>query len=67
MDFGHDRGLPIDRHYVEGFLARYAADIQGRVLEIGDDAYSRRFGAARITQQDIPACLRGQPTRYAHR
>jgi len=61
MDFGHDRGLPIDRHYVEGFLARHAGDIQGRVLEIGDDAYSRQFGAARITQQDILHVHAGNP------
>ncbi len=39
-DFGFSRGMPIDRHYIEAFLADHAADIRGRVLEIGDDAYS---------------------------
>jgi glycosyltransferase involved in cell wall biosynthesis len=52
-DFGYDRGSPIDRYYIEGFLQRHGADIQGRVLEIGDDSYSRRFGGSRVTQQDV--------------
>ena len=44
LDFGFDRGLPVDRYYVENFLARHAKDIRGHVLEIGDDAYTKRFG-----------------------
>jgi SAM-dependent methyltransferase len=51
--FGFDRGTPIDRYYIEQFLARHAVDISGRVLEVGDDTYSRRFGGARVTQQDV--------------
>jgi glycosyltransferase involved in cell wall biosynthesis len=50
-DFGYTRGLPIDRYYVEGFLADRSADIRGRALEIGDASYCRRFG--RVTQQDV--------------
>jgi glycosyltransferase involved in cell wall biosynthesis len=52
-DFGYDRGLPIDRYYIEQFLARHAADIQGRVLEIGDDTYTDRFGTNRVTISDV--------------
>jgi SAM-dependent methyltransferase len=52
-EFGYDRGTPIDRYYVEGFLAENAKHIHGRVLEVGDDVYSRRFGRNRITRQDI--------------
>ena len=52
-DFGYDRGTPIDRHYIERFLERHQADIRGRVLEVGDDSYSRQFGGSRITQQDV--------------
>jgi SAM-dependent methyltransferase len=52
-DFGWDRGTPIDRYYVENFLALKSADIRGRVLEIGDDAYSRRYGGSKITKQDV--------------
>jgi SAM-dependent methyltransferase len=50
--FGFDRGTPVDRHYIESFLAAHASCIRGRVLEIGDDGYSRRFGRG-ITQQDV--------------
>ena len=53
LDFGWDRGTPVDRYYIEQFLQARAADIRGRVLEIGDDAYSARFGGPRITKQDI--------------
>jgi glycosyltransferase involved in cell wall biosynthesis/SAM-dependent methyltransferase len=52
-DFGFDRGTPIDRYYIEEFLSRYAIDITGRVLEVGDDSYCRRFGGSRITRQDV--------------
>ncbi len=52
-DFGWDRGRPIDRFYVEDFLGRNADAIRGRVLEIGDDSYSRQYGGERITRQDV--------------
>lgn len=52
FDFGFDRGTPVDRFYIEQFLAAHAGDIAGRVLEIGDAAYSRRFGRG-IEQQDV--------------
>jgi hypothetical protein len=35
-EFGFDRGRPVDRHYIEAFLAERAGDIHGRVLEVGD-------------------------------
>src|SRR5690606_36209613 len=38
--------------YIENFLERHREDIKGRVLEIGDDAYCRRFGGG-ITRQDV--------------
>jgi SAM-dependent methyltransferase len=51
--WGFDRGLPIDRYYIEGFLARCAGDVRGRVLEIGDATYTRRFGEGRVTRSDV--------------
>lgn len=51
--FGFDRGKPIDRHYIEEFLSANAALIRGRVLEVGDSHYTRRFGATRVTQSDV--------------
>jgi SAM-dependent methyltransferase len=50
---GEDRGLPVDRHYIERFLERHVGDIRGRVLEVGDDAYMRRYGGDRVTRRDI--------------
>jgi SAM-dependent methyltransferase len=52
-DFGFARGLPIDRYYIEGFLARHASDIKGRVLEIGDNIYTRKFGGDRVDKSDV--------------
>jgi glycosyltransferase involved in cell wall biosynthesis len=51
--YGSDRGLPIDRHYIEAFLARHADDIRGRVLEVGDATYTRLFGGDRVMVSDI--------------
>jgi hypothetical protein len=51
--FGFDRGLPVDRWYIERFLQLHAPDIRGRVLEVGDRAYTRRFGGAAVTQSDV--------------
>ncbi len=51
--YGYDRGTPIDRLYIEAFLAQHANDIRGHVLEVADDAYSRRFGGDRIVKQDL--------------
>jgi SAM-dependent methyltransferase len=49
--FGQDRGRPIDRVYIEGFLADHAADIRGRGLEIYEPTYLERFGSC--TQIDV--------------
>lgn len=51
--WGEDRGTPIDRHYIEAFLEKHSADVRGRVLEVLNDRYSRRFGGDRVTQQDV--------------
>lgn len=59
--FGFNRGLPIDRFYIEEFLRRHAPDIGGRVMEIGDSTYTRRFGGARVTQSDVLHALAGNP------
>lgn len=46
-----ERGVPIDRHYIETFLEQQSGqsdyvlgDVRGDVLEIGDDFYTRRYG-----------------------
>src|SRR5690349_14794244 len=51
--FGVDRGTPIDRFYIERFLDRRRHLIRGRVLEIADNTYSRRFGGNGVTAFEI--------------
>lgn len=52
-EFGYDRGGPVDRYYIEGFLQRESASVQGRVLEIGDNEYTLRFGGKKVSKSDI--------------
>jgi SAM-dependent methyltransferase len=42
--WGYDRGTPVDRWYIERFLAAHGADIRGHVLEVKDAGYTERFG-----------------------
>ncbi|HUP09640.1 MAG TPA: methyltransferase domain-containing protein [Caldimonas sp.] len=51
--FGEGRGKPLDRHYIERFLEANAAHIRGRVLEVADDVYTRRFGGDRVQARDV--------------
>jgi SAM-dependent methyltransferase len=60
-NFGFGRGTPVDRFYIESFLDRNRNDIAGRVLEVGDPAYSLRFGAERVTRQDVLNVSAGNP------
>lgn len=59
--WGFDRGVPIDRYYLEAFLEAHAESIRGRVLEIADDIYTRRFGGSRVTQSDVLHAAAGNP------
>lgn len=59
--WGLERGNPVDRYYLERFLARHASDIQGHVLEIGGDAYTVRFGRERVSKSDILHVAEGYP------
>jgi glycosyltransferase involved in cell wall biosynthesis len=59
--FGIDRGQPIDRYYIESFLAEHSDKMRGAVLEIGDDSYSRRFGGVNVVRQDILHIVPGYP------
>jgi SAM-dependent methyltransferase len=53
IDWGFDRGNPIDRYYIERFLAQHARDVRGRVLEIDTNSYTRQFGGDRVTRSDV--------------
>ena len=52
-EWGMDRGLPVDRRYIESFLEEHRGDVRGAVLEIQEDDYTRRFGGEKVTRGDI--------------
>lgn len=51
--FGHDRGRPIDRYYIDRFIATEAACIHGHVLEVGDRYYTQAYGNGRVIRSDV--------------
>lgn len=59
--FGFDRGRPIDRYYIEAFLHAHLGDIRGRVLEIGDNGYTRSLGGDRVVRSDVLHAVQGNP------
>lgn len=52
VNFGFERGRPIDRRYIEQFLAANAERIGGTVLEIGDTSYTNAFGGGRVVKAE---------------
>jgi hypothetical protein len=52
-DYGYDRGTPIDRFYIERFLAAHAGDVRGRVLEVKAAGYTSRFGGDRVSASEV--------------
>ncbi|HSF41197.1 MAG TPA: methyltransferase domain-containing protein [Thermoanaerobaculia bacterium] len=50
--WGFDRGTPVDRYYIEGFLAAHREDVRGRVLEVQDSGYTDRFGTG-VLRRDV--------------
>ena len=57
--FGIDRGMPIDRYYIEKFLSAHAKDIRKHVLEIGDNAYTLKFGNNKVTKSEVLSVIPG--------
>jgi hypothetical protein len=49
-NWGLDRGTPVDRYFIEGFLRRHASDIRGTTFEIKDAGYSKLFGGDRVVR-----------------
>ena len=52
--------MPLDRMYVERFLASHAGDIRGRVLEIGAPDYTRKLGRG-VKRSDVLHAKPGNP------
>lgn len=60
-DFGFERGIPIDRYYIEKFLADQASDIRGHVLEMSENTYTQKFGGDRVIKSDVLHVYEGNP------
>ena len=60
-NYGWERGTPVDRFYIDSFLSAHAGDVHGRVLEIGDDEYTRRYGGSDVTASDVLHASEGNP------
>jgi peptidoglycan/xylan/chitin deacetylase (PgdA/CDA1 family)/SAM-dependent methyltransferase len=52
-DWGYDRGQPVDRRYIEQFLASHSSDVRGSVLEVQEDDFSRAYGGPRVDECSI--------------
>ncbi|RYF39431.1 MAG: methyltransferase, partial [Cytophagaceae bacterium] len=60
--FGKDRDLvSIERFYIESFLESASADVKGRVLELGDASYTKRFGGQKVTKSEVLHYVPGNP------
>lgn len=53
--WGVQRGLPVDRWYIEAFLEAHAGAVTGHALEVKEDAYASRLGAVAVDVVDIDA------------
>jgi hypothetical protein len=59
--FGFERGKPVDRWYIERFLAEHSADVRGRVLEVAESTYTGWYGGDDVTASDVLYAAEGNP------
>jgi SAM-dependent methyltransferase len=50
--YGSERGIPIDRFYIEDFLLKNKNCIKGVCLEVADNFYTKKFGS-NVLQSEI--------------
>ncbi|WP_172398811.1 methyltransferase domain-containing protein [Gordonia sp. i37] len=62
-EYGSARGRPVDRYYIENFLAEHGRLITGSVLEIGERTYTERFGQG-VTRSDMLHVSDGADATY---
>jgi SAM-dependent methyltransferase len=60
-NYGSDRGSPVDRRYIEAFLAARHRAIRGRVAEVQDSTYTMRYGAGRVSASVVVDIDAGNP------
>ena len=60
--FGFDRGLPIDRYYIESFLGEICGIFEGERWRLPITLTRRKFGGGRVVQSDVLHAEAGNPT-----
>ncbi len=60
-NFGYSRGTPVDRYYIESFLAEFREDVRGRVLEVQESAYTHAYGDGAVERSDVLSLLPDNP------
>jgi SAM-dependent methyltransferase len=50
--FGLDRGTPIDRYYIDQFLTEKSSHIKGKIIEVADNFYSKKYGTE-VTSYEV--------------
>ncbi len=52
-NWGYERGVPIDRYYIEAFLGAHSSDIRGAVLEVQENDFTTKFGGSRVQSSSV--------------
>ncbi len=52
-EWGYDRGVPVDRRYIDDFLAAHSSDVRGAVLEVQEDDFTHAFGGPRVAERAV--------------
>ena len=60
-NWGSERGVPIDRHYIHEFLKEHAGDVHGHVLEMLNSYLTTTHGGERVERSDILDIDAGNP------
>jgi len=60
--YGFDRGMPIDRYYVDKFLSARSGLICGRILEIQTTDHARRYGSGGTVMHTLDINASFHPT-----
>jgi peptidoglycan/xylan/chitin deacetylase (PgdA/CDA1 family) len=60
-EWGEDRGTPIDRFYIQDFVAAHREDLRGEVLEVQESDLTERFGGGAIERIDVVDVEAGNP------
>jgi SAM-dependent methyltransferase len=62
LNYGHDRGSPVDRFYIEQFLTEHRALVRGHCLEIKDTRYIDQFGNGDVVNAEVLDIDRKNPS-----